>query len=636
MSLRRTDTQRCIAEEDIRDWPAADALALGEAAAIEYENKVSAIKQYVSGASLEAIRASTGIERQYLYYLIERCQLADADGRPVGFLALVKGRHLLRRRRSTAAKLTAGRALPGALQSLFARYPTLEKLMYELIVHHRMPGSNRTNHRLNWGQIQEIFEDECVKLGIQPPNYPFSSNSNGRVALQRWGRKLRLDDQRRKNLAAISVAKDVSRIAVPSGCYERVECDGHYVDLNWMVEAPGLRGEGVVQIKVARLWLIALIETRSSAVIGYSVSLNKSNYSAADVARAVRSSLVPWAPRQLSISTISYRPGECLPNALDARLSYVCYDELWLDNAKSHQSDLFLSVLERTVNAVPVFGPRGSPNVRPNIEMIFDLLEEAGIHPLDGTTGANHRDPRRATKQEDRYLLKLDTVLDLIDLLVVRYNTGTAPGTTISRLDLLKRAVERETTLLRKLPLAQRQDCFRYDLFEVAKIGIDRERPVLRWRDARYFGSGLLNKPDLVGSEVLVMASSLDLRQVRVSLTADGSSLGILEVEPRWRNTPHTLWTRARVREKMSSTSFLRHAADIPRAMRAHVEILAKKDSHAKRHLAQLAVEQRAVGGPDARETGREQRNTAVDNDVIEEFDPETEELINRLGSIYR
>lgn len=288
---------------------------------------------------------------------------------------------------------------------------------------------------------------------------------------------------------------------------------------------------------------------------------------------------------------------------------------------------------------MPVIGPRKAPNVRPNIEMIFDLIEEAGIHPLDGTTGSHHDDPRKADKRDDRYLLTLDVVLDLIDLLIVRYNTGIAPGTSISRLAVLKRAVERETTWFRRLPTSKREDCLKYDLFDTATIGQERGKPILRWCDARYFGLGLLSMANLVGQEVLVMASSLDLRNISVSLISNGTSLGILEVEPRWRSTAHTLWTRATVRKEMSHSSFLRHAADIPRAMRVHAENEASKNSHSNRKLAHLVAEQDVLNqySPKAQaDNARSQVENGETDDVMEDVDAETKGLIKKLGSIYR
>lgn len=653
----RTDLRRKIGLDDIDSWPSAENLALAAEARSDYENKVSAIKQYATGASLCSIKDSTGISRQHLHYLIKRCELPDEEGRPQGFPAILKGKHLTKLRRSAPEKLTAGRALPGALQGLFARYPELRKTMYDLVVHGHMPNSKREHFRRNWQTTHEVFTDECLKLGLCAPHYPFSSESQGFVSLVRWGRKLRKDKQQKDQLSNLIATEDGEWSRPrdpPSRCFGKVECDGHYIDLDWVIETPSLNGEGVVRIRVKRLWLIALIETKSTAVIGYSIALGK-NYSAADIARAINSSLNPWKPRNLSVSTIAYKPGECLPNALDPRLAYVCYDEIWLDNAKSHLSDLFLTVLERTVNAVPVFGPRKAPNVRPRIELLFDLLEEAGIHTLDGTTGSNHQDSRKATAKDDPYILTLDVVLDLIDLLVVRYNTGIAPGTTISRLDVLRRALDRETSIFRRIPNALQEKVAKYDLFEIATIRSDRGQPVLRWHDARYKGQGLLSRPGLMDQEVLVMANSMDLRLIEVALTKDGTPLGVLEVEPRWRSTPHSIWTRRQVRKAMTHSSFLQHAADIPRAFRKHAEMEAKKGAVQKTLLAKLAREQEGIDRSSQSCDKEDQIETAESASIasealsvsegaskllnetpVEAENDELDEILRRLGTVYR
>lgn len=642
----KSNAHRLITVEDIEVWKRSEPVALHPALRADYERKVSAITQYGHGAPLVNIRETTGVSRQYLYYMISRCQVPDELGHPLGFTALIKWKQVPKKpRRSAPEKLTAGRPLPGALRGLFLRYPELKKQIYDVIVFHRLPDSRKSKSRLTWAIIHDVFQEKCEELGIRAPNYPFCSDSSGFSALRKWGRKVRAEHERQKALDD-AVDNQAYRInyglALPTRCYERVECDGHFIDINWVVEAEGLTGEGIVRIKVSRLWLIALIETKSTAVLGYTISLGP-NYSASDVARAVRSSLVPWRARKLSVSTIAYKPGECLPNSLDPALSYVCYDELWLDNAKSHLSDLFLSVLERTVNAVPVFGPRKSPNVRPHIEMLFDLIEEAGIHPLEGTTGSNPKDARR----DDRHVLSLNLVLDLVDLLVVRYNAGVAPGTSISRLEVLRRAVYRETGVFRRIPKMQRDTCLKYDLYEVATIGLERDRPILRWRDARYFGSGLLSRRGLVGQQVLVMANSMDLRLIEVVLISDGTPLGVLEVERRWSLTPHSIWTRRQVRKEMTNAGFLAFAADIPRALRAHVEREGKSKKKQKRKLAQLVVEQQNNGAPENPQPDRAvaSRDTTLPNTspvVTDPFvvangdDDEINEILRRLGTVYR
>lgn len=642
MSYLKTNRRNYPGLENIDVWKVPEILGLNDETRQDYENKKSAIDQFSNGTPLNEIEKTTGITRQYLHYLLKRCTSPDKNGNPIGYSTLIKGKHTGLHRRNSLEKLDSGQALPGSLQALFVKYPTLYKTMDKLIVHGISPESNRTNSRLTWHHIHEIFLSQCNSLGISPPSYPFCSNSNGKFALTSWGKKI-LAESKILNVTSRETLDHLHENlrAPPSRCYERVEADGHYVDVNWTLEVTGLNGEGVVYCKVARLWLIALLEVKSTAVIGYSISLGR-NYNASDVTRAIRSSLVPWQPRELTVSTISYKPGECLPNALMPELSYVCYDELWVDNAKSHLSSIFFTMLERSVNAVPVFGPKESPNVRPRIELLFDLLEEAGIHCLEGTTGSNPRDVRKSIKKNDRFILKLDTLLDLIDLLIVRYNTGIAPGTTISRNEVLKRAVMRETGIFRRIPKCKRDNCIKYSIFDEAVIGQERGRPILRWKNARYEGTGLYTVPNVIGQKVLVMANE-DVREVEVVLLKDGTSLGLFQVEKRWRNTPHSLFTRTAVRRFMTNNSFISHAADIPLAFRAHVEKEVREKGRSQRTLARLSEEQKFDNkNVDLRELDIESSNS-IHPDILVEVpeheeiaDDELDALISNLGTTYR
>ncbi|GBG14757.1 uncharacterized protein NMK_2358 [Novimethylophilus kurashikiensis] len=619
---------------------------MGESERQDFERKKAAIDQYSQGSSFNDIERATTLSRQYVGYLLRRCTQIHSNGYPVGYFALLKGRHTVAVRRNSLDKIESGRALPGALQALFSKYPDLQETMYKLVVNKVPPESKRADYRLSWHHIHEIFLGQCNLLGIEPPSYPFCSGSQGRYALENWGRRMISEHQVSKSSSLNARAYDryVGR-GPPSRVFERVEVDGHALDINWTLEVPSLNGDGIIYCKISRLWLIALLEVRSGAAIGYSLSIGR-NYNASDVTCAVQSSLVPWKPRQLTLSTISYKPGECLPNALMPELSYVCYDELWLDNAKSHLSDLFLTMLERTVNAVPVFGPKASPNVRPHIEMLFDLIEEAGIHCLPGTTGSHPKDPRKSGKNEERFILKLDVLLDLIDLLIVRYNTGIAPGTTISRNEVLKRAVMRETNIFRRVPQNKRELCTKYSIFEESQIGQDRGRPILRWKNARYDGPGLHSHSNLVGQRVLVMASQ-DLRKIEVVLLKDGSSLGELVVEKRWRDTPHTVFTRTALRSMMTNHGFVRHAADIPLAVRAHIEKEVVEKGRQQRLLARLLREQQSNSkvemksvSPDA-STPPGISGELAKNNTSHSFSKHSEPdvldaLIDKLGTTYR
>lgn len=599
----------CI--QDDEEWPEANQGALSEDDAAFYNRMRSAILQYRGGASAAAILKTTGVQRSHLAYWLKRCSVLDEDGRPLRWLALTRHQRL-GERSDSAAKINKAQPVSGVLLALFRINPSLKKDMIDLVLENKIPGTKQKAKRMAWPEKHEYF---LQSLGVdhKPPAWPYNSPDQGFSAFKSWGKKLAAKYEQLNSLAAQLKRKADEwwrKLLPATRAYERVECDGHFIDVNWKVTLKSPNGEGDVVIVVTRLWLIELIETVSSAVIGYAIAYGK-NYSAADMCRAIRSSLIPWQPRKLAVSTISYRPGECLPNALVPELAYVCFDQLWVDNAWSHLAKLFTSTLANVVNAIPVFGPKAAPNVRPRAEGLFDLLEEAGFHPTQGTTGSNPRDPRRAQASDTPHMLDHELILDLSDILICRYNASKRPGTTISRLETLRRVVERETTILRRVPISRRGDLLKYDTYEIREIGKDKGRPVVRWQNARYFGDGLLSEPHLTGKEVLVMGNSVDARFIEVVLIGSGKSLGVLTVEDRWAQTPHSLMARAEIRRVMTNEPFLRTSADIPKAFREHLQKKRRLDARESRLLARLAIEQATAAAVDPKDQSPQPKEEA-------------------------
>jgi hypothetical protein len=127
--------------------------------------------------------------------------------------------------------------------------------MYLAVTEGRDPHSNRAGLPLTWAQIQDIFHSECIKLGIRAPSYPFCSDSQGIVALRRWVNRLK----KHEAIASTSISEfDLSgQDAIPGRCFKRVELDGHSLDISWTLTFEGLKGEGILELKIYRLWLIA-------------------------------------------------------------------------------------------------------------------------------------------------------------------------------------------------------------------------------------------------------------------------------------------------------------------------------------------------------------------------------------------
>src|SRR5471032_2889222 len=74
---------------DIGIWPDVDFNALSDAQRIIFSKSRSAIELYAEGEAILLIEERKGINRDQLYFLLDRFLKIDADGRVVGFPALV-------------------------------------------------------------------------------------------------------------------------------------------------------------------------------------------------------------------------------------------------------------------------------------------------------------------------------------------------------------------------------------------------------------------------------------------------------------------------------------------------------------------------------------------------------------------
>lgn len=89
MSHRR---YRCLTMTDIELWPSLDPFALDTSLRDDFIRKRAAVFQYAQGVSLNDIKKDTGVSRQHLYYLLDRCGSLALDGKVMGFRALLKER----------------------------------------------------------------------------------------------------------------------------------------------------------------------------------------------------------------------------------------------------------------------------------------------------------------------------------------------------------------------------------------------------------------------------------------------------------------------------------------------------------------------------------------------------------------
>lgn len=614
----------------------------------QFQRRVTAVTLYAQQESAKNITAQTGICRQELTRFVKRALATYPDGKPAGFRALVPRRQGLLARKANPDKLKARNPKPGALSALFVKFPRIHKEMRAAAIDGIREGVKHKDPDMAAAVLHQYFLELCDKADITYPHYPFVEGRDeptGLVAIRRWAKKVRTEEAFLR--ASQSNDPEVRRAALGQGpesrslsrsnrYYKRCEFDGHHIDCPLYVEMQSMGGDKTIYVKVDRIWIIAGIELKSTAVLGYSLALGP-NYSSRDVVRAIQNCLKPWRPRKLTVSTVGYREGDGMPSGIIPALEYSCFDEISFDNAMAHRANYLVSFLERTTQTVPISSPVASPNTHPYIEGFFALLEELGIHMMPTTHGSNPADVRRKREVDERYHVSYELLADLIDLLVCRINGTKAPGASQSRLDLLAEAVKRRSFIPRHIPEESRTKFLDFDLCEEGRIGRDHGRPVVRFEGARYNNKLLRHAMNLIGRSVTIFANSKNLQTIEVTLD-DGTFLGVMKCEPRWAETPHSLDVRRVINRQLNDGSFVPKGSDIVLSFKRYLEGEAKASKRGRRWLARMEIEQRQhdcfeyTSHDDADDDAISDRSMDEDDDCAE---TEPDEL-NGFNTVYR
>lgn len=549
-----------------------------------FTKRLTAIKAVRDGVGFPSIQAETGLVRQQVAYRIRRLNVIAVDGKPLRLRALLDGAQQQRSYPTDAASM--GRPVAGSRKALFKQHPDIHSKLVDLALNGKHPNFTTRLKResVKVDLVHELLLVLCTEKGISAPNWPYCGQLEGKRAIRDWMLSLRaqeLQDQQRARAEAFQQeAKKHSALR----CYARVEADAHSIAVKWILRFPSLRGEGYIDMVVDRLFLIALLECSSGAILGRSYAFG-TNYSGSDLMRAVNHALLPW--KKLTGYESYYQQKDGMPTG-EAVLQWRAWDTLGVDSAMAHSCSVALVTLARAVNCVVEIGPVGVPDVRAAMEGFFSELNEV-IHQLPGFEGK----PHERDGKSGRVIIDFDLLIAVIDLLIARFNGSIAPGTSMTHIELLKHSTSKEAAIVRRVPEAVRPLVERYDTFDTARIGKDkRGHAVLRWQSATYEGLGLTSASDLIGQKVLLAADSQDPRVIRAWLDRDGTDLGDLEIERRYRSTPASVTTRQHIKRRVHADSFLRNAMNLPLAFRQLQEARNHKRSADCHELARLVIEQ--------------------------------------------
>lgn len=530
---------------NLASWPTVRVESLKEKDKEIFLNRKKAIYMYFENCPHKDIKEVTGINRSQFSNLLKKCLQNDNNGVIWGFRALIPYKQINSYNRQYLPNSREDNK-NGAFKLLLETYPELRETIDGLFLRQRSKTAINSNIRTK--EIFRSFIKKCRDLGIKPPNYPFNTKELGRRSLYNYIKQLemrKVENENDKNQLEFS-----SPLPIITRPFERVQFDGHKIDLalTVVINTPE---EGEILKEINRIWILTLMDVATRNILGYYVSLNK-EYNSSDVLRCIRNAIVPWEPKEFTISNLSYSNEGGFPSNIVPETQWAVWDELFYDNARSHLSNLVRDRLKSVVGCVINAGQVKSPLRRSFKERFYGILEENGFHRLPNTTGSSPNDSRRknAEKNALKYKITPNQIEELIEVLIADYNGTPHEGISFhTPLELLREKITKNPLIINQLSNEQRNEVSFLTLHAQRTIAgslKDRRKPYIEYENVRYTNPILSRSYGMIGKKLDLVINTDDLRVIRAYLP-DGSELGVLKASGKWALTPHTLQVRKEI-----------------------------------------------------------------------------------------
>ncbi|MFB5089331.1 hypothetical protein PGC35_19405 [Psychrobacillus sp. PGGUH221] len=549
------DRERLMNERDI--WPKVNIEMLDETNREIFLKRFNAINAYIEAEkSLNKIYLETSVPKSEIFRLLKRCQKIDEFGNVYGYRGLLRYQRIKPYQVKSDKKINGYNnekfKKSGAFKYLLDEFPVIKETIDNLVFN-KKNGEIRANNRTK--DIHKKFIQVCKSVGLNTENgkYPFNTIDLAKRSLYRYLRKIKNTNPSKviRNYGKDSVmlynnTGQGDKNTIIERPYERVEFDGHKIDVTIAISYISPEGDEVVDI-IHRIWLLAVIDVATNLILGYHICYNQ-EYSTDDVMLCIRKSILPWSPKQLTIPALRLPKEGGFASEIIPATRYAVWDEICFDNAKAHLAKSVKPKLKKIVGCSINTGPVGTPTRRPKIEKLFDLLEEEGFHRLTNTTGSNTSDVRRedSEKKAIKYRVSVDEIEQLAEILIATRNGIPQRSlNNLSPLDVMQQRINRNF-VFRTLNEEYREgkEFMMYQETRIIRGSLEKgRRPYIRFEGVDYRNYVLSENFNLIGTKITLEIDSEDLRNIRAFLPG-GGELGILKAQGKWSIKKHSLRIR--------------------------------------------------------------------------------------------
>jgi hypothetical protein len=538
---------------DIRKWALPDPDAMPQKRRDEYIRRRDAQIAVLEGTTLRQAARLHQVNRQTLAEIGIKFFQTAPDGKPWGFRACVP--YAARKEPSAAAGVRPPpKKGPQAFAKILAATPDARTLVEAY--RGALPNGERRNTKFDGLHAKVIA---AIRKAHGDAVYPFDTSDRGRRAMLEFIRRLR-EQRAAANAPALEAATpEVTKLRqlFQLKPLDRIEYDGHTIDVDWRIEVPTPDGTTILR-SIKQVTLLAAICAVSRYLLGYVLTFGA--YNQLDVLGLFHDILLPWKPRPLVVPNMAYAPGAVLglPAACDGRLlrgSLLAKDNAFAQHAAAVRKNLLLHH-----RGVLNFGPAYVPEIRGMIEAFFKRIEMGALRFLPGAFQPESGDiPRTATtllRAED-FPVHQEAFADLMDVIAAGHNVTPHSGlheklpVEVLRAHLASGGWMYETADAEQD--ARRLLTLRFHPTVRGSTSPNGKLPYVQWNHGIYRSPQLDTARSKVGH---VQTADVYLRDVRdmVLLGKDGTVWSRLQVLPPWNQTAHSLDIRLRAHAARNRT----------------------------------------------------------------------------------
>lgn len=543
-----------------------------------FRKRVKAIQLYYEGSALRDIAFATGVSPSSLYHAVSRCVKPAPDGQIWGYRALLPQTRVMPYQRQAPVfpklpEVKAGQA--GALRQLFDRFPDIEQDLINFI---RKESRRKQLYpfALRAKDVHRRFIELVKKNGVAETEWPFTARYLGARSISifhkdvldaQFSTRVRVDGD---NIARAHANVGTGKISLLQyrEPYAAVELDGHLLHTHLTVDYEAPDGS-VVHVPVSRLWLIALIERESLAVLSYTVV--RGEITADDVRYVIAEAInKAWQPKLLTIPHLAYRSGAGMPSHSIPELKGALWGTLMVDGALAHLADQIRERVRQRLGFSMNWGPVAHFERRQSVERLFRQICQEVIARLPSTTGSNpaRGRARAGDTAAAKHGINIRDIEQILDVFLANHNAEPNEGLFfLSPLDFLQQRLAQGNFIPRHLPRVFGEDAPAFPLRKRVTVrGTETRRPYVQIDRVHYTNEVLANARQLKGEKLIVEIDEDDMRQIKAFLS-DGSCLGYLTAETRWNRTKHDRKTRRAINSLLTEKLLYgAHATDLVEA----------------------------------------------------------------------